>query len=98
MPSGLSFTQWIVTVEKVGNIGFISFNNCGNMDASVSMVKFCTIPVGYRPKIKRFVSYSSQHGIAMLLTIDIDGSLELFNNGVVSGGFILRQSISYRLQ
>ena len=98
MPKGLSFKQWVVVVEKVGNIGFILFNNNGDMDATTSMIKFCTIPVGYRPKLKRFINYSSQEGTAMLLTIDLDGSMELFNNGVKASGFILRQTLSYRLQ
>ena len=98
MPAGLSFKQWVVVVEKVGNIGFILFNNNGEMSPTLSVVKFCTIPSGYRPKLKRFVNYSTQEGVAMLLSIDTDGSVELFNNGVYCGGFILRQTISYRLQ
>lgn len=78
--SGITFSQWIAIAEKSGSEATLSFNVRGNMTATSSIVEILTLPMKYRPKSNRYVSYVTQEGNIMLLAIYADGALGLFNN------------------
>ena len=54
-----------------------------------------TIPEKYRPKNYKYVSYRTQDGYDMLVIIQTDGKVLLFNNNKAVSGLFLRQTITY---
>jgi len=74
----------------------LNFNTSGTMTASNSSEHIATIPEGYRPRTTIIHNYISQQGNPMMVEIFPDGKVLIYNlNHAVSGGWIIRQCITY---
>ena len=93
--AALTYTQWIVSALRCGNIATLSFNVSGTMAADTNFVPLLTIPENYRPKNDCYQSYSTQDGNPMTILIRQNGKAEVFNNNKTVSGFLLRQTLSF---
>ena len=90
-----TFSQWIAVAERVCNEVTLTFNVSGSIVPASTLFLLMTIPEKYRPKNYKYVSYRTQDGYDMLVIIQTDGKVLLFNNNKAVSGFFLRQTITY---
>lgn len=90
-----TFSQWIAVAERVCNEATLTFNVSGSIVPASTLLLLMTIPEKYRPKNYKYVSYRTQDGYDMLVIIQTDGKVLLFNNNKAVSGFFLRQTITY---
>ncbi|RJW84414.1 hypothetical protein DWZ86_14895 [Clostridiales bacterium AF36-10] len=90
-----TFSQWIAVAERVCNEVTLTFNVSGSIVPASTLLLLMTIPEKYRPKNYKYVSYRTQDGYDMLVIIQTDGKVLLFNNNKAVSGFFLRQTITY---
>ena len=90
-----TFSQWIAVTERVCNEVTLTFNVSGSIVPASTLLLLMTIPEKYRPKNYKYVSYRTQDGYDMLVIIQTDGKVLLFNNNKAVSGLFLRQTITY---
>ena len=90
-----TFSQWIAVAERVCNEVTLTFNVSGSIVPASTLLLLMTIPEKYRPKNYKYVSYRTQDGYDMLVIIQTDGKVLLFNNNKAVSGLFLRQTITY---
>lgn len=74
------YKQWSFTLIKIYKTVQVHTNISGSMNPVSGMTDFITIPEGYRPKISILRNYIAQNGTPMLIELDNDGKVKLYNS------------------
>ncbi|AXF52291.1 MAG: receptor binding protein [Caudoviricetes sp.] len=89
-------TSWYANLDKNYKTVTLNISIGGEMASVSDLTTLCTIPEGYKPKRHIFVNYSAQNGTPMLLDIQTNGIIRLFNNNnAISNIYFCRQCITY---
>ena len=89
-----SFSNYKISVIKVGNIVTLYANVIGVMEASNDFETLLNLPEEYCPTKELVNSYCTQYGDPMCIYITTDGSVQLYNNNKKVNAY-LRQIISW---
>lgn len=82
---------------KVGNIVQIMINTNGSFNNVSTAQTIATLPSGYRPKAAFQQNYNTQDGRAMLLAVQTNGDIRLYNTSGsdIANTWICRQTFTF---